>query len=185
MPSLEKITKRLGFKACCVASERTVLGAARLAGFSVYTEPGFTGNLDTDIAGKARAAIEALKDNDLVVLHFKATDLMGHDNNPLGKVEAIEKHNKMVGMVLNGLQEQERTQNILFALAADHSTPCERKEHSGDPVPILIYGSNIRRDAVTRYDEIACSTGGLGRIKGCDFNGMLLDYLEVNPKFGN
>lgn len=106
MPSLEKITKRLGFKACCVASERTVLGAARLAGFSVYTEPGFTGNLDTDIAGKARAAIEALKDNDLVVLHFKATDLMRHDNNPLGKVEAIEKYNKMVGMVLNGLQNK-------------------------------------------------------------------------------
>lgn len=184
MPALEKITQRLGFKACCVASERTVLGAARLAGFSVYTEPSFTGNLDTDIAGKARAALDALKDNDFVVLHFKATDLMGHDNDPQGKVAAIEKYDEMMGMVQEELKNRDLG-NVIIAMAADHSTPCERREHSGDPVPVVVCGKNIRRDHVEHYDEISCATGGLCRIKGNDLNGMLLDYLEVTPKRGN
>ncbi|WP_251388710.1 hypothetical protein [Mediterraneibacter agrestimuris] len=72
-----------------------------------------------------------------------------------------------------------------MALAADHSTPCERKEHSGEPVPIVISGKSVRRDFVKEYNEIACSMGGLGRIKGSDFIRILLDYLEVTVKQGN
>lgn len=184
MTKAEKITEKLGFKACCVASERTVLGVARLAGFEVRTDGSFTGNIDTDISKKAQYAVDALKTNDLVVLHYKATDLMGHDNDPAGKVHAIEQYDTMVGMVMEGI-EKEIGQPVIIALAADHSTPCERKEHSGDPVPVVISGKNIRRDRVDRYDEIACGEGGLGRINGAEFNCILLDYLEVTVKQGN
>lgn len=184
MTKIEKITERLGFTACCIASERTVLGVARLAGFDILTDPAFTGNVDTDIHKKARFAVEALKKYDFVVLHYKATDLMGHDNDPFGKVKAIERYNDMLGEVMKGI-ETEISTPVIIALAADHSTPCERKEHSGDPVPIVISGRNIRRDRVTAYNEIDCSEGGLGRIKGNDFNCTLLDYLEVTEKQGN
>ncbi len=68
---------------------------------------------------------------------------------------------------------------------ADHSTPCERKEHNGESVPIVISGKSIRRDFVKEYNEIVCSMGGLGRIKGSDFIRILLDYLEVTVKQGN
>lgn len=184
MTQIEKITERLGFQACCIASERTVLGVAGLAGFDILTDDAFTGNIDTDVSKKARFAVDALKKYDFVVLHFKATDLMGHDNNPEGKVQAIEKYDKMIGDVLE-LIEKEIEDQVIIALAADHSTPCERKEHSGEPVPIVISGKCIRRDSVKEYDEIACSAGGLGRIKGCDFIRTLLDYLEVTVKQGN
>lgn len=184
MTQIEKITEKLGFSACCIASERTVLGVARLAGFSILTDDTFTGNIDTNIEKKAQMAVEALKDYDFVVLHYKATDLMGHDNDPEGKVRAIERYNDMVGEVLKGIEKEALT-SVIVALAADHSTPCERKEHSGDPVPIVISGKNIRRDRVKKYNEIACSRGGLGRIKGNDFNCTLLDYLEVMEKKGN
>ncbi len=184
MTKTEKITERLGFSACCVASERTVLGVARMAGFDILTDPAFTGNLDTDIHKKARFAIEALKTYDFVVLHYKATDLMGHDNNPVGKVQAINCYNDLIGEVMKGIKEQIEVP-VIIALAADHSTPCERKEHSGDPVPIVISGRNIRKDKVTAYNEIACAEGGLGRIKGNDFICTLLDYLEVTEKQGN
>lgn len=184
MTQIEKITEKLGFSACCIASERTVLGVARLAGFSILTDDTFTGNIDTNIEKKAQMAVEALKNYDFVVLHYKATDLMGHDNDPEGKVRAIERYNDMVGAVLNRI-ENEQIESVIVALAADHSTPCERKEHSGDPVPIVISGKNIRRDRVKKYNEIACSRGGLGRIKGNDFNCTLLDYLEVVEKKGN
>lgn len=184
MTQIEKITEKLGFSACCIASERTVLGVARLAGFSNLTDDTFTGNIDTNIDKKAQMAVQALKTYDFVVLHYKATDLMGHDNDPQGKARAIERYNDMIGEVLKGI-EQEISEPVIVALAADHSTPCERKEHSGDPVPIVISGRNIRRDHVKKYNEIACSRGGLGRIKGNDFNCTLLDYLEVTEKKGN
>lgn len=184
MTQLEKITKRLGFSACCVASERTVLGVARLAGFDIRTDESFTGNIDTDYRKKARFAVDALKEHDLVALHFKATDLMGHDNHPKGKALAIETYDRMLGVVQE-LVDQEIKDNVIIALAADHSTPCERREHSGDPVPILISGKNIRKDSVSHYDEISCSQGGLGRMKGAEFCNTLLDYLEVTVKQGN
>lgn len=184
MKRVKKITEQLGFRACCIASERTVLGAARLAGFDIRTDDSFTGNIDTNIEKKAQYALEALKENDLVVLHYKATDLMGHDNEPLGKVRAIEEYDKMVGIVMEGITNQVESP-VIIALAADHSTPCERKEHSGEPVPIVIRGKSIRCDHVEFYNEIACSNGGLGRIKGMDFNCTLLDYLEVTVKQGN
>lgn len=184
MPKIKKITEKLKFKACCVAAEDTVLGVANLAGFETIHKSSFTGNIDTNIEEKAKAAVEALKTNDLVVLHYKATDLMGHDNNPQGKVEAIEKYDKMLKIVLDLIKE-EKLDDVIIALAADHSTPCERKEHSGDPVPVLINGKSIRKDYVEKYDEISCSQGGLNRIKGSDFISILLDYLELTVKQGN
>ncbi len=184
MTRIEKVTEKLGFSGCCVASERTVLGVARLAGFDIMTDSAFTGNIDTDIEKKAAFAVEALKNHGFVALHYKATDLMGHDNEPLGKVRAIEQFDKMVGMAAEAVS-REIQEPVIIALAADHSTPCERCEHSGDPVPVVISGRNIRRDNVSVYDEIACAEGGLGRIKGEDFNCILLDYLEVTVKQGN
>lgn len=184
MPDLPKITEQYGFSGACVAGESTVLGVALMAGFDLITHKEMTGNLDTNIKLKARLAVDALKDHDFVCLHFKATDLMGHDNNPLGKVAAIEKYDEMVGYVEEYCRKITDS-NIIIAMAADHSTPCERKEHSGDPVPIVISGKNIRKDRVMEYDEIHCAEGGLNRMSGHMFNRMLLDYLEVVPKKGN
>lgn len=185
MPQIRKITDRLHYSACCVAAESTVLGVARLAGFDVVTDPDFTGNLDTDVEKKAALAVKALENHDFVALHFKATDLMGHDNQARKKVEAIEKYDHMLACVQDLLSGREDLGNVIIALAADHSTPCERREHSGDPVPIVISGKNIRKDEVTSYDEISSASGALCRMKGADFNSSLLDYLEVSPKMGN
>ena len=184
MPKLAKMTEKYGFTGACVAAESTVLGAARLAGFDTITESCLTGNLDTDVERKARLAIDALKNHDFVCLHFKATDLMGHDNNPTGKVHAVEHYDTMLGYVRTYLSEIHDA-NVIVAMAADHSTPCERREHSGDPVPIVIAGHNIRKDNVIVYDEMHAARGGLLRMTGRMFHDFLLDYLEVMPKLGN
>lgn len=49
MPALEKTAEKYKVKAACVAAESTVLGVAKLAGFSTITDPSFTGNIDTNI----------------------------------------------------------------------------------------------------------------------------------------
>ncbi|MDO5027003.1 MAG: 2,3-bisphosphoglycerate-independent phosphoglycerate mutase [Tissierellia bacterium] len=183
MPNLEKTTRKYGFRAACVAGESTVLGAGKIAGFIALTDTSFTGNMDTNFELKAKMALSALEDYDFVAVHFKATDLMGHDNNPDGKVKAIEVFDKMMGVILEKLGSLR--DNTIIALAADHSTPCERMEHSGDPVPIVISGPGIRRDTVVEYDEISCSRGALLRISGNEFFNTLLDYMELSKKEGN
>lgn len=180
VPNIQKITEKLGFKGVCIASESTVLGVSNLAGYQLISKEGMTGNLDTDVKLKADLAVEALKTNDIVLLHFKATDLMGHDNNPKGKVAAIEKFDEMLSYVV-----ENRPENTLIAFTADHSTPCERKEHSGDPVPLVINGPSIRVDRNDNCNEIDCAYGGIGRIRGQDFANIIFDYLELSEKKGN
>ena len=180
VPDIDPITERLGFKGACVASESTVLGVANIAGYSLIHQVGMTGNLDTDVKLKAKLAIEALETNDIVFVHLKVPDLMGHDNNPLGKVAAIEKFEEMLSYIVAA-----RPENTLIALAADHSTPCQRKEHSGDPVPIVFNGPSVRIDRNDKYNEIDCAYGGMNRISGSDFASLVFDYLELTVKQGN
>lgn len=184
LTNMPKITERLNFTACCIASEKTVLGAATLAGFDIRTDLSFTGNIDTNIEKKAAYAVEALKSYDFVALHYKAADLMGHDGNIEGKVQAINRYDELAGYVLKGI-EQEINDEVIIGLAADHSTPCARYEHSGDPVPVVISGKVIRKDKVTQYHEIACGEGSLNRISGPAFTTSLLDYLEKTIKRGS
>ncbi|WP_282920641.1 2,3-bisphosphoglycerate-independent phosphoglycerate mutase [Ignavigranum ruoffiae] len=180
MTEISHLGKDLGFTCAVVAGEDTVLGMAHLSGYDLFRDPSFTGNIDTNIELKARYALKAIRNHDLVYVHLKATDVMGHDNNPKGKVRAIEKFDKLLKLIMDDLP-----QNTLVALCADHSTPCEKGEHSGEPVPILIHGPGIFSDPVSSYDEVACSQGGLGRLTGHEFIWSLLDYLEVIPKQGN
>lgn len=180
MPDLEKISDKLNVKGACVAAEGTVLGVARLSGFTALTSATMTGNIDTDVYAKAKMAVEALEENDFVLVNLKATDLFGHDGNPEKKAQAVEVFDKFIGLLFEANLE-----NTIISIAADHSTPCERMEHSGDPVPVLIAGPGIRQDRVTKFDEISCSYGGLGRIKGKDLSNTLYDFLEKTKKQGN
>lgn len=180
MPDIQKVTERLNFKGSCVAAEGTVLGVARIAGLKAVTHEEMTGNLDTNIEIKAKKVVEELKDKDLVAVNIKAADLMGHDNKPKEKVKAIELFDRFIGLLLEA-----DLKDTVIAVAADHSTPCEREEHSGDPVPVLINGPGVRRDRIDRFNEIDCSHGGLGRIKGYELANILYDYMEKTKKEGN
>lgn len=181
MPNIIKLTDKYKFTGSCIAAEGTVLGVARLVGLSPITNNLMTGNIDTNIDEKAKKVLEEIYKKDFVALNFKAPDLMGHDNKPNEKVKAIEIFDDLVGKIINNID----LENTIVAVAADHSTPCERMEHSGDSVPILIAGSGVRRDLNNKFDEINCAYGGIGRIKGQDFSRMLYDYLEIIPKQGN
>lgn len=180
MTRLSHLGKELGYSCAVVAGEDTVLGMARLSGYTAVTDESFTGNIDTNIELKARMVLEQLQTHDVVFVHMKATDVMGHDNNPKGKVEAIENYDRLVQLILDNKPE-----NCIIALCADHSTPCEKGEHSGEPVPIVISGDGILSDGVETYDEVACGSGRLNRITGHDFIWSLLDYINVIPKQGN
>ncbi|WP_409342207.1 2,3-bisphosphoglycerate-independent phosphoglycerate mutase [Paenibacillus sp. MBLB4367] len=180
MVRLEPVTSRMGITGSCIAGESTVLGVAKLAGFETATDASMTGNADTNIELKAKLALEQIAGHDMVYVHMKAPDLYGHDGLPLEKARAIERFDQMVGIIAEGLPA-----NTYLAVAADHSTPCEIGEHTGDPVPVLIYGPSIRRDRVFHFSEIDCAHGGLGRLSGQQFVSTLHGLMGVVPKQGN
>lgn len=84
-----------------------------------------------------------------------------------------------------GILYENLPEDTVLAVIADHSTPCERMEHSGDPVPALLYGPGVRVDRNHAYNEIDCMYGGLGRVKGYEFVNTLFDFMEVTKKKGN
>jgi 2,3-bisphosphoglycerate-independent phosphoglycerate mutase len=178
---MRTLTERFNIRGACVVAESTIKGVAKLAGFSVITDPAFTANLDTDVMGKAKKALEALEHYDVVVIHFKGPDIASHDNKPLEKVAFIEKVDAACGYILDNLPQPDKT---YFALTSDHTTPCEVGEHTADPVPVVISGYGVVADAVQSYDERSCARGALGRINANEFLLSLLDLIDATYRIG-
>jgi 2,3-bisphosphoglycerate-independent phosphoglycerate mutase len=179
---MRSITDRFDIKGCCISGESTVIGIARMSGFQTVTNEKLTANIDTDLDEKARLTIEALGENDFVVTHVKAADLLAHDGKPLEKKAFIERIDGMLKKIIDGLDNAGET---LIAVTADHSTPCSIKEHSADPVPVLIHGQGVLVDEIRVFGERACARGGLCRIRANDFLLSMLDLMGVTYRFGS
>jgi 2,3-bisphosphoglycerate-independent phosphoglycerate mutase len=55
-----------------------------------------------------------------------------------------------------------------IVVSGDHSTPCIKKGHSDDPVPLLVSGSRVKQDGSARFTENYAKNGGLGLLMGVD-----------------
>ena len=74
--------------------------------------------------------------------------------------------------------------DCIIIICADHTTPCTIKDHSADPVPVIIRGDGVRMDDVVRFDEYTCAKGGLDRITGAALLPTALDLINKAHKFG-
>ena len=138
---LESFKKRFGLKGAAITAVDLVRGLARLIGFDVIDVVGATGYYDTNYAGKAKAAIKALGDHDLVFVHVEAPDEAGHSGNAELKKRAVEKIDKhIVGPVHEALQEYESWRILVMP---DHPTPVETRAHTDDPVPFAMAGTGV------------------------------------------
>ena len=169
-----------GAKVAVIAGDETITGIGRMCGFDGYSKETFTGGFTTDYMGKAQLAMELLPNYDLVIVHVKGTDLCGHDNLPFEKVRIIEAIDSMFAYWL----EQEGSEDWYFAMTADHSTPCCRRDHSADPVPSFMTGPDVRTDSVTEYGERACAEGIIDQYTGAQLMATMMDYLWFSKKYG-
>jgi 2,3-bisphosphoglycerate-independent phosphoglycerate mutase len=151
---------------CCIAGAGLYKGIGMLTGMDLIEVKGATGDVDTDLEAKIMATKEKINDYDFIFLHIKPTDLFGHDGDALGKKNYIEKIDQAIG----GLDETKAT----VAITADHSTPCSQKDHSADPVPLLIYHQGIGGDGIEKFGESECRKGSLGTIEGSQFMKIFL-----------
>lgn len=177
---LPKFEDYMKLKGAAVSATALIKGVCRALGIDVVTPPGATGGLDTDYISKAKYTVELLnKDYDLVFLHIKATDAASHDGNVTGKVKAIEMIDEVVGKILDEVGSE-----IVILFTGDHATPVEMKEHTGDPVPVMLYTpDSIVTDAVSDFNEREARRGSL-KIIGLNVMPLLLNYSNRASKYG-
>lgn len=180
LPKIKPLNELYGVEASCVSATPLVRGVCKAAGMRLLNVEGATGTVRTDYMAKAKAAVQALENSDLILLHVKAPDAASHDGNIKQKVEVIERIDKMLAYILNNIDLSE----TYVALTADHTTSCMTGNHEGDPVPLAIMGPYVRSDDVNEFDERACAKGGLGRLRGKHLMSILMNFLGKVKKFG-
>lgn len=164
-------------KAACIAGGGLYRGIGAYLGMDVLSVDGANGGDDTDVRAKIGAARRALDAYDFVFVHIKGPDILGHDGNPTGKREFIERAD-------GGFQPLVELEDTVLVVTADHSTPCALKNHSADPVPVLFHGPGVRVDLVCTFDERACAQGVLGHFTGAELMPQIMNLLGLLPLEG-
>ena len=177
MGNLEPFSKRYGLSGSVISAASLINGIGSSVGLSRVSVQGITGSQDSNIPGKIAAAIQELKTKDFVLVNIKGADESGHDGLAGQKRDFITKTDAALAPLLDLPQ-------CIIVICADHSTPCTIKDHSADPVPVLIHGEGVRVDDVTRFDEYSCAHGGLNRITGAALLPTTLDLINKAHKFG-
>lgn len=168
-----------GIRAIVISGEVTVLGMGALAGMEVLTGPELTANFDTDLEKKAQLTLDCISDYDLVFLHVKGCDIAGHEGDADKKKSFIEETDLVLGGLLEKLSRV--TNSLMVGLVADHSTPCEIREHTAHSFPVTMSFPGVKMDDVQSYGEYECMKGQLGEINCSDFVDRVVKFLASCP----
>ncbi|MEW6294754.1 MAG: alkaline phosphatase family protein [Candidatus Diapherotrites archaeon] len=106
-------------------------------------------------------------------VHFKETDIPGHDGLSEEKIKMIELIDREF---FSWMKKKVGLGKDRVIVTADHCTPCELRNHSADAVPVLIAGKGVEADSTKEFSEF--NKGRLGLIKGKNLFG-LIEKLKI------
>jgi len=171
-PQMDAFKQRFGVSGAVITAVDLVRGLGKLMGMKVIEVKGATAYLDTNYPGKGTAAIDALKEKDLIFVHVEAPDEAGHGAMLQEKIEAIEQIDlHIVGPLLKSLQDQGRDWRIM--VLPDHPTPIRIRTHTSDPVPFTLAGKEVNSSRQMPYSEANARSSSLNIDKGHD----LMEYF--------
>jgi 2,3-bisphosphoglycerate-independent phosphoglycerate mutase len=168
---LPSFRDRTGMRAAAVAVYPMYRGIARLLGFEVLDDP-------QDLEDQARLLEKHRDDADLFFVHHKDADAAGEDGDRTAKIRAIERLDAAMPDLLAACEPG------VVAVTGDHATPSQLAAHSWHPVPVVVHGVRLGRDAVDRFGERWCLAGGLGRRPSRDLLAILMAGSGRLEKFG-
>jgi len=171
-PQLAPFAQRYGERGAVVSAVDLVRGLAISVGLAVLHVEGATGYLDTNYAGKGQAAVEALRDYNLVLVHVEAPDEAGHQGDIQAKVDAIEAVDKHIVRPL--LAALDTPGNGRLMVLPDHPTPVEVRTHVADPVPFAYCGAGVAEGSGLGLTEAAAAGTGVRVAPG---HGLLGQFL--------
>jgi 2,3-bisphosphoglycerate-independent phosphoglycerate mutase len=159
-PDIEPIDRKYGINVACIVDMPVEIGISKVLGMRAFK----AGDV-TDYEQKAIVAAENLEKFNLIYVHIKGPDEYGHDGDAKGKKMNIEDIDKRF---FSTLTENLKVKDSTIIISADHSTPCVKKGHSDDPVPILVSGNKIKKDNSARFTEKYAMKGSMGLLMGAD-----------------
>lgn len=168
LPSFREL---FGLSGGVVTAVDLVRGIGRLAGLEARKIKGATGFVDTDYAGKVKAAFALLEKHDFVFVHVEAPDECGHNGDLRMKVKAVEDFDRfVVGPVWEALNRSGWRYRLI--VGTDHRTPVNVRNHTCEPVPMAVVNGPVA--------SLKCQGGAFDEFinKGRS-SGMAYEWLQT------
>ncbi len=136
----------------------------------------------SDLRDRIRTAL-ADTAHDFFHVHTKVPDEAAHKGDPSLKKDVLTNLDRGLDELFSAVKNRD---DLIAAVTADHSTPCGTALiHSGEPVPALVVGAGVRRDAVKAFDEINAARGCVGALRGRELMLLLLNYANRSVLAGH
>ena len=178
VPHIPPFSEKYGMKGAVVAAAGLIIGIGKMCGLDYLPVDGMEIEASgSSAAAKLKKAVSALETYDFVLVNIKGADEAGHDGNFDKKAAFLQDADSAFKVLLT-------LKDTIIIVCVDHSTPVSIKDHSADPVPILMHGPGIRIDEVAHYNELEAYKGGLHRIKGMDVMPIAYDLINRTKKYG-
>lgn len=163
-PYLDDFYDKYGLRGSVISAVDLIRGIGICAGLETVKVEGITGTINTNLDGKAKAALnEVLSGKDFVYVHIEAPDECSHQGSLGDKVKAIEMiDEKIVSHIRAGMDKSKEEYRLM--ILPDHPTPISLRTHTAEPVPFLIFdsreakGSDIKKSSGFN-EKTAASTG--------------------------
>src|SRR5690606_33254133 len=126
-PQMPPFAEKYGFKGATITGVDLIKGIGVYLGLTNVHVPGATGYYDTDYCGKAKHALKALKEHDIVFIHVEAPDEAAHAGDVEEKIKAIERiDSRILEKLLDDLSDFD---DYSLSILPDHPTPITLKTH--------------------------------------------------------
>ncbi|MBU0674586.1 MAG: cofactor-independent phosphoglycerate mutase [Proteobacteria bacterium] len=174
-PAMPSLISQYSINGSLISAVDLLKGIGVYAGLKVINVPGATGYLDTNYAGKVEAALDAIIDDDLVIIHVEAPDEAGHQGLLKEKIRAIEDFDRLVVKPIHdGLLAL--SQDFQLVVAMDHFTPLATRTHDSRPVPIILFdGQKKFAPSQRSFSEANAITTGIYYSNGAEYFRRLID----------
>ncbi|HJU94773.1 MAG TPA: alkaline phosphatase family protein [Nitrososphaera sp.] len=159
-PNVEPINKKYNMTVGGIVDMPVEIGISKVLGIKMFQ----AGDI-IDYEKKAKVAVDSLKSVNAIYVHIKGPDEFGHDGDARGKKKNIEDIDRRF---FGTLMQELNTIDPAIVVSGDHSTPCVKRGHSDDPVPLLVSGSRVKQDGSARFTENYARRGRLGLLMGTD-----------------
>lgn len=166
---LPSMHDRYGLTAAAVTVYPMYRGIAKLVGMEAFRA--------TNLQDQAAMLATQWADHDFFFVHHKPADSAGEDGDFPGKVAAIEALDAALPSLMAAGPD-------VVVVTGDHATPSQMAAHSWHPVPVVMWGQRVGRDATDRFGERWCLDGALGRRPSKDLMAQVLAAAGRLSKYG-
>jgi 2,3-bisphosphoglycerate-independent phosphoglycerate mutase len=174
LPRMPSFQERFGIRFASLVEMPVEIGIAGLLGMGQVPVASTADDPERGYSDWAAKTLGALEEWDGLYVHLKGPDVPGHDGDAAGKTRSIEQ---IDSFYFGPLMRRLEGDDFVVAVTADHSTPCELKAHSADPVPVLVCGG-VEPEGAESFGEREAREGWLGRLRGQDLVPRLVSLSE-------